>query len=375
MDTNSRRGLRSAANFPRKERAPSKHSTSINNRKVFSDVQNTLRAEMTARRDAAWRGKLASLTRYRYGNHHLPDNSEGRTMLLAFLWCDLKADDAMERAPWLTADELESLELEARCVTKSELGKLIGLKNKERYDCKVFFLAASDVTPEEAARYQAERDRENARKRQMKLRQSREKMRHTTKRDDAVLRMLAAKPNSWTPVSDLVKEAGHCNAFRRPDGWGLRDVRSAVNRAIKTLEAHGQIEMKQRPGMRGMVCVVRLADWNSDAERDAHCHADAERDAFCDAQKSPENFSENAERDGFCHRGTVFDKNRAKTSAAQEVMPKTSMSRCEYGALKVAGNEPPTVGRMDWHAPALVTMPYTPTLRRLHADEMDRVAA
>jgi hypothetical protein len=28
---------------------------------------------------------------------------------------------------------------------------------------------------------------------------------------------------------------------------------------------------------------------------------------------------------------------------------------------------------MDWRTPVLVTMPYTPTLRRLYADEMDRV--
>ena len=267
-------------------------------------ITSALRADMTTnRRNAAWCGKLGSLTRYRYGNHYLPDNSEGRAMLLGFLWCGLSTDNAKERAPWLTADELESLQLEARCLTLNELGKLIGLKNKERYDCRVFFLAASNVTPEEAARYQAERDRENARKRQMKLRQSREKMRHTIKRDEAVLRMLTTMPtpSSWTPVSALVTKAKRCDAFRRPDGRPLSNPRDAVHCVLKTLKTHDQIQMTEQAGARGMVCMVRLADWKR-----------AERDIDSDALIGPENCPRNAERDVFSDGRSVVAKNRAK---------------------------------------------------------------
>src|ERR1700761_3814186 len=118
---------------------------------------------MTCRRDAAWRGKLGKLTSYRYGNHYLPDNAEGRAMLLAFIFCGLKADDAKERAPWLSDDELEALQLEARCLTLNGIGAMIGLRYEERMDCKLFFLAACDITPAEASRRQTERNRENAR--------------------------------------------------------------------------------------------------------------------------------------------------------------------------------------------------------------------
>jgi hypothetical protein len=218
------------------------------------------------KRNAAWRGKLGRLTEHRYHNHCLPDDAKGRAMLVAFLRCRLSADDAKERAPWITDSELKELQGVASEMTDiKQLGKLIGLTWAERMACRVFFLPACNVTPLEASRLQAERNRENGNKRQIKFRESKMTTRHTAKRDDAVLRMLATLPKPLlvsVPVSALVKEAKKCDAFRRPDGLKLTpgSLRKTVHRVLKTLKANGLIEMTERPGARGMVTMVRLVE-------------------------------------------------------------------------------------------------------------------
>jgi hypothetical protein len=216
------------------------------------------------KRNAAWRGKLGKLTEQRYHNHCLPDDAKGRAMLVAFLRCRLSVDDAKARAPWVTDSELKELQRVASELKDiKQLGKLIGLTWAERMACRVYFLPACDVTPLEADRLQADRDRENASKRQARFRESKMTTRHTAKRDDALLRMLATLPTPLSgpiPVSALVKEAKKCDAFRRPDGRRLRNLRDAVHSVLKTLKAHGQIEMTEQPGAYGMVTMVRLVE-------------------------------------------------------------------------------------------------------------------
>ena len=69
-------------------------------------------------------------------------------------------------------------------------------------------------------------------------------MRHTERREEAVMRMLRNLPkvplsggldpmSGWTRVSELVKEAGHCNAFRRPDGCETEQLREPVHRVLR----------------------------------------------------------------------------------------------------------------------------------------------
>jgi hypothetical protein len=225
----------------------------------------------TKRTKANYLGQLGRLGTYRYGNHYLPENDEGRAMLVAQLRCRLKDDDAKQRAPWITDAELDALRRQAKKIDFKKIGELVGLKHLERWhdDVKMFSWAACDITPKEAASFKAERDRENARNRQAKRRDSMVKMRHTDRRNEAVLRMLrnlpkpllyqigAAPLKGWVPVSALVKEASDCHAFRRPDGYPLSNLRNAVHLVLKTLKANGQIETIEQPGKFGMVTYVR----------------------------------------------------------------------------------------------------------------------
>jgi hypothetical protein len=228
----------------------------------------------TKRTKANYLGQLGRLATYRHGNHYLPENDEGRAMLVAFLRCRLKPDDAKERAPCITDAELVALKRQAKKIDFKKIGELVGLKHLERWhdDVKMFSWAACDISPQEAARFKLERDRENAAKRQAKRRDSMVKMKHTAKRDEAVLRMLRTLPKpliyqsgsaplkGWLPVSALMKEARHCNAFLRPDGqlmWA--SLRKPVHRVLETLKANGLIETTLQPGIRGMVMYVRLA--------------------------------------------------------------------------------------------------------------------
>lgn len=93
-------------------------------------------------------------------------------MLAAFLRCKLKPDDAKERAPWITDVELKTLKRQAKKIDFKKIGELVDLKHLERWhdDVKCFFVPACDISPQEAARFKAERDRENAAKRQAKRR-------------------------------------------------------------------------------------------------------------------------------------------------------------------------------------------------------------
>jgi hypothetical protein len=225
----------------------------------------------TKRTKANYLGQLGRLATYRYGNHYVPENDEGRAMLMAQLRCKLKDDDAKERAPWITAASLETLKRQAKKIDFKKIGELVGLKHRERWHdaVKMFSWPACDISPEDAERYRRNREREMTNKRQKKFQESIKTMRHTDRREESVLLMLRNLPrvplsggldpmSGWTPVSDLVKEAERCAAFRRPDGRPQSQLRKPVHRVIETLKANGQIETAQRPGTRGMVMYVRL---------------------------------------------------------------------------------------------------------------------
>jgi hypothetical protein len=197
------------------------------------------------KRNAAWRGKIGRLIFSRFGNHFVPDSAEGRALLSCMLRCGLRADDAKERALWIADGELRKLRRAARRLPLWQFGKEVALTHVERMASQVYFLPACDLTLEEAARLQEERDRENARRRRRRFRERIAMMRHTAARDDAILRMLKmprpAWADAWMSVSELVKEADRCEAFRRPDGRWLRNARDAVHCVLGQLERNGQI--------------------------------------------------------------------------------------------------------------------------------------
>jgi hypothetical protein len=150
----------------------------------------------TKRTKANYLGQLGRLNTYRQGNYFVPENDEGRAILTAQIRCKLKDDDAKERAPWITDAELVALKRQAKKIAFKDIGELVRLKHLERWhdDVRMFSWAACDISPQEAARFKLERDRQNAAKRQAKKRASIVKIRHSDKRNDAVLGMLRTLP-------------------------------------------------------------------------------------------------------------------------------------------------------------------------------------
>jgi hypothetical protein len=244
-----------------------------------------------------WRGKLQKLCCHRYVNHYLPDSDEGRAMLTALLCLGLTDEAADAQAPWITAAELHGLKRKARWLKWDMIGALIQLTYAERQACKLWRFMPCDVSAEEVKRRRSEKraaaEAKRKKRKREELRNERDAMRQTNKRDDAVLRMLdltgkdyhspdAPPPYChWLPVSELVKQAKRCDAFRCPDGSRPRDLRRLVNRTVEKLKAFGAIETKLKPGKRGPVLWVRKVT-AADLENEENCPVFVGKaDAFC----------------------------------------------------------------------------------------------
>jgi hypothetical protein len=266
-----------------------------------------LRKERTARLNKELRRRLSNLWKARYGGcSFLPDNEEGRTMLMVMLRVGTTTESAMEMAPWLTTEaEVKAKRKAASKIPWNEIGKLIKLTYAERMAHELYCWMPIDVTPEEVRERQKERtrqkNREWKRKDRAKKRRMHDMLSNTNDRKDAILRMLAGadaprpgihKPGErldgdWTVVSALVKRAETVRAFRRPDGRALRNLRDAVHCTLELLKQDGMVETETRPGMRGQVCFVRLIDVWKEAlleQMEAVKPADGapHQDVFCD---------------------------------------------------------------------------------------------
>jgi hypothetical protein len=242
------------------------------------------------RRANIWdRRKLSRISKARHGNHFVADDDAGRAMLTALLHCGLRAEDAMERAPWLDPTELPALRREARKFAFDDIGPLIGLTYAERERLKAWRFWPSDVPREEVARRQsrceAEKSRERQRKHRRKLRDERERMRDEPNREEAVLEMLQLEEpwprrsgccpphlvrllDGWITMPALVAMARYCRAFRRPDGRPLRNLRDAVRVALRRLHEQGKVELSERDGKRGRIILARLSGAENYCERD-----------------------------------------------------------------------------------------------------------
>ena len=215
-----------------------------------------------------YRLQLFRLCKMRHANHFLPDSAAGRALLKALLRCKLSADAAMEAARWLEPSELPALQRAAKRLRLHDLGNLVSLTYDERQNGKLWLLRPCDVAWPEVQRRQGERsliaDRERKRRKRQELRERREMIRNTPRRDDAIMHVLST---DWIRVSEIVQQARTYRVFR--SGERVRfaapsgSLRKLVHRTLDQLVGYGVVETELRKGTRGMVRWVRKIDFES----------------------------------------------------------------------------------------------------------------
>jgi hypothetical protein len=236
------------------------------------------------------RKKLFKLWKKRHGGDpFLTNDDDGHAMLMVLVRFWISADEAMERARWLTETELKKIKRAAWLVDRDKLGSIIHLSYAERDYAKLWTLLPEKMTREQIDKLQRVRDRENAKKRK---RRERERvleginiMKQTTEREMAIKVMLdlAALPSrhsgptippyrgwmpGWISAPEVVKQASACRAFRSPDEQPLRNLRDAVHVTLKRLAERGEVTLWMRNGARGPVCFVKLPDPANLRQRD-----------------------------------------------------------------------------------------------------------
>jgi hypothetical protein len=227
-----------------------------------------------------WRARLKRLCREkRFGNDFLPDNDEGRSILIALLSLGGLPDAVAIEFAWWCDAELPTLKRQA-CRTKwRDIGKLIGMTTKELEEYKLWcFGVPADQTPKEFEAWKKERSKRLARERQqerrkrLKAEKEAEKERklqmaktmakkHSNPRHVAILKMLA--DSRYLSVAEIMKKARKSHAFVRscnrtttwvkgpPENVIVTDLRKTVHRSLKQLEAKGAIRTFTIPGERG----------------------------------------------------------------------------------------------------------------------------
>ena len=219
-----------------------------------------LRAKKAADRTEAARRQLIRLCDVRYPlDRLLPNNASGRAWVIALIRCGGERA-ALSSAPW-AEKELLALRSAAKRVRFIDLGKMVRLTDAERQRYKVWTLRPYNKPWDKVQWETAERKRERDRVRRREIRRQQKedeaKMQITSPREHAVLLVLSSKV--WMPLSDLTKQAGVCETFRRPDRdlVNPNGLRKLVHIALHKLVERGVAETRLRPGQRGMVCEAR----------------------------------------------------------------------------------------------------------------------
>jgi len=259
---------------------------------LSSGVQSVAKAT-SHRLKRIYRAKLRKLCDLRYGNHYLPDNADGRAMLVALLSLGMTDESAISDAHWCEA-ELPLLKRRAARMNWRNAGKLIRLSFDEWKDVNVKAWVLRPIDRSEAQLEKWRNDRckaqDSARKKRKREqeRSERETARATNDRCEAVLMMLGEhiafprKPGvnpprpyapwtyqDWVPVSRLIELAPQSEAFRRPDGKPLRHLRKTIHRTLKQLAEIGVVEIRLGQGQRGKITLIRKAIIVGKVERDS----------------------------------------------------------------------------------------------------------
>jgi hypothetical protein len=195
--------------------------------------------------------------------HYLTDDEVGRAFLTAFLHCGLSVEDAQERAPWLDATEMKTLQRAARKLAFDEIGALIKLTYDDWLRFEAWRYWPCDMSREEVERLKRERKREKARVNRQNRRAMRVRRTKAHRREDFIMKVLAEGP---TTMPKLFKRARRSPAFW-PVRYGgcLRSlnqsrghvVRELVRRVVKRLVAYGVVETGPRKA-------VRMIDFNAE---------------------------------------------------------------------------------------------------------------
>jgi hypothetical protein len=225
--------------------------------------------------------RLQKLSRQRFGNHHLPDDSDGRAMLVALLRFGLSDETAIADAPWCEA-ELPAFKRRAKRIKWHEVSELIGLRFAERNAVKLFNIGKPlDVSVAEIDAWRKDRKRESSRKSKAKQRAKERRMKEAMKararkqtmtpRQAAVLEILIERGDTRgdaMPVPELMAAVSKHHAFTRARyrnvTWGngpparvmVSNLRTIVHRTLDQLEGKGAVESYKLPGEHGP---VRLA--------------------------------------------------------------------------------------------------------------------
>jgi hypothetical protein len=269
-----------------------------------------------------WRARLKNLCRERrFGNDYLPDDDEGRSILIALLSLGGLPDAVALEFAWWCEAELPTLKRQASRTKWRNIGKLIGITTKELGDYKLWcFGVPADQTPEEFEVWKKKRRKEQDAKRskkyrdKLKVEKEAEKVRmlqmakqmaktHSNPRHTEILEMLAE--SRYLSVAEIMKKARKSHAFVRscnrtttwvkgpPENVIVSDLRKTVHRSLKQLEAKGAIRTFTIPGERGpeRLATLSMASWHpsqddkvnndKDLSQNQVRHASRERDGVC----------------------------------------------------------------------------------------------
>ena len=221
------------------------------------------------------RHNLSELCREeRFGNDFLPEDDEGRNMLVAFLCIGESDEVAIKFAPWC---EAELPALRARRIKWTDIGKLIGLTTRqlENYNLWCFGLPV-DKTAEEFEAWKIKRlkDQAKARQKEYRKRLKEQKERRlarakaqTNPRHAAILKMVT-DPRSPVTAPEIVRNVCKSRAYQRhcsvtycngpPAKAMVKNPRMTVHRDLDQLEDKGTVKTEMRRGKYGPVRWVWL---------------------------------------------------------------------------------------------------------------------
>jgi hypothetical protein len=206
-----------------------------------------------------WRARLKRLCREkRFGNDFLPDNDEGRSILIALLCLGGLPDAVAIEFAWWCEAELPALKSQARRIKWCDVGKIIGMTTQELEEYKLWsFGLPADQTPEEFKTWKKDRSKRLARERQQKRREilkaEKERKMEMAKAErnprDATIRKVLVEHGHPMRVPEIMQAVRRLYDFKNLSSES--SLRTAVHKSVKRLEKNGAVITAKQPGRTG----------------------------------------------------------------------------------------------------------------------------